>query len=361
VVDDEPANTTLLSAMLGSWGFTAVTATNDSARVHDLCEELDPDLLFLDLHMPGTSGWDVLAALRPRVEGALPLPVLVLTADVAPEARRRALELGARDFLTKPFDAEEVRLRTFHMLELRGLQRSQLRHSEVLEQRVAERTRHLERARMEVLQRLAVAAEYRDDATGQHTARVARTAALLAGALGVSDREVRRIELAAPLHDLGKIGVSDTILLKPGRLTDAERRQMQAHARIGAEILAGGDSALLATAEQIALTHHERWDGGGYSAGLAGEQIPIVGRIVAVADVFDALTHERPYKQAWPVEQAVEEILGLGGAHFDPGVVEAFAGLAHEDLIAPVPGAQNGLPGGPVPPPHAPSRLGSPF
>ena len=344
VVDDEPVNTALLEGMLASWGFRAVTATNDSARAVGLCEELDPDLLFLDLHMPGTSGWEVLEALRPRLESELPLPALVLTADVSATAKRRALELGARDFLTKPFDAEEVRLRTFHMLELRALQRSQLRHSDVLERRVAQRTHHLERARLEVLERLALAAEYRDDDTGQHTARVARTAAMLAGAIGLSDREVRRIELAAPLHDVGKIGVSDGILLKPGRLTDDERRQMQTHVRIGAEILAGGDSELLATAEQIALTHHERWDGDGYLVGLAGDEIPIAGRIVAVADVFDALTHERPYKQAWSVDRAVGEILAHAGSQFDPRVTGAFEALPHEELLAPVPAAQNGLP-----------------
>lgn len=193
MVDDQPANTTLLAEMLRSWGFTTVTATNDSASAVGLCEELEPDLLFLDLHMPGTSGWDVLEALRPRPESALRLPVLVLTADVETKARRRALELGARDFLTKPFDAEEVRLRTFQMLELRALQRGQLRHSEMLERRVALRTQHLERTRLEVLQRLAFAAEYRDDDTGQHTARVARTAALLASARTASGGGV-------PLH-----------------------------------------------------------------------------------------------------------------------------------------------------------------
>lgn len=205
--------------------------------------------------------------------------------------------------------------------------------SELLEQTVRDRTQALEEARVETLQRLAVAAEYRDDDTHQHTERVGRTAALIARQLGLSQDTVALIRRAAPLHDIGKIGVSDAILLKPGKLTPEEFRLMQEHVSIGARILTGGKFAVLQLAREIALTHHERWDGTGYSSGLSREAIPLSGRIVAVADVFDALTHDRPYKEAWPLEDAVTEIERLAGRHFDPEVVKAFAALDHVRLL----------------------------
>jgi len=335
VVDDEPANTALLSALLARWGYSDVTSTNDSGEVLELCEQLDPDLLFLDLHMPIPSGLDLLRALDERLHAAVPLPVIVLTADVTSESKRAALNLGARDFLTKPFDPEEVRLRARNLLEMRLLQRDQKRYAAQLEEGVRQRTRHLEQARLEVLQRLALAAEYRDDDTGEHTIRVAHTSARLAEALGMSSVEFGEIALAAPLHDIGKIALPDSILLKPGALTPEEYAQMKSHVRVGADILAGSSSALLHMAEQIAASHHERWDGTGYPHGLCGDQIPLVGRIVAVADVFDALTHRRPYKEPWPLERAVAEVLASAGTHFDPEVVTAFASLDHRDLLQP--------------------------
>ena len=337
VVDDEPANTALLSALLARWGYSDVTSTNDSGQVLGLCDELDPDLVFLDLHMPAPSGLDLLRALDERVHASVPLPVIVLTADVASETKRAALDLGARDFLTKPFDPEEVRLRARNLLEMRMLHRDQKRYAAELEESVRQRTRHLEQARLEVLQRLALAAEYRDDDTGEHTIRVAHTSARLAEALGLSKVEVGEIALAAPLHDIGKIALPDSILLKPGALTPAEFDQMKTHVRVGADILAGSSSALLHMAEEIAASHHERWDGTGYMYGLRGEEIPLAGRIVAVADVFDALTHRRPYKEPWPLERAVEEVLASAGTHFDPDVVSAFASLDHRDLLEPKP------------------------
>lgn len=343
VVDDEPANTALLSALLARWGYGDVTSTNDSAQVLELCEQLDPDLLFLDLHMPVPSGLDVLRALGDRVRAAVPLPVIVLTADITSETKRAALNLGARDFVTKPFDAEEVRLRARNLLEMRLLQRDQRRYAAKLEEGVRQRTQHLEEARLEVLQRLALAAEYRDDETGEHTVRVAHTSARLAEALGMSKAEFVEIALAAPLHDIGKIALPDSILLKPGALTREEFEQMKTHVRVGAEILAGSSSTLLQVAEQIAATHHERWDGTGYPQGLRGDEIPLVGRIVAVADVFDALTHRRPYKEPWPLERAIAEVLAGAGRHFDPEVVAAFAGLDHGDLLEPNPRARDAI------------------
>jgi putative two-component system response regulator len=333
VADDEPAHTNLLAVLLKRWGFRLVASTNDSSRVLELCQAHDPDLLFLDLHMPEPGGLELLRALEPRIHGTVPLPVIVMTADTNPDSRRAALELGARDFLVKPFDIEEVRLRVRNLLETRFLQREQDRYSARLADGVRQQTRHLELARLEVLERLALAAEFRDDETREHTLRVAHTSACLATALGMTPSETREIQLAAPLHDIGKIAIPDHILLKPGPLTPEERIAMASHVTTGAEILSGSASTLLQIGEQIALTHHERWDGRGYPAGLHGGEIPLAGRIVAVADVFDALTHQRPYKDAWPLEQAVAEIKAGAGSQFDPEVVSAFAQLDHLSLV----------------------------
>jgi PAS domain S-box-containing protein len=205
---------------------------------------------------------------------------------------------------------------------------------EILERTVRERTRELEESRVETLQRLAFAAEYRDEETYLHTERVGHVSALLAAASGLPDDEVELIRRAAPLHDLGKIGVPDPILLKEGTLDDRERGLMRAHALIGAKMLAGSRSAVLQLAEEIALTHHERWDGGGYPRGLSGEEIPRSGRLVAIADVFDALTHARPYRKSLPVGEAVSVIARAAGSQFDPGLVEAFASLDQDRLVS---------------------------
>ncbi|MDQ4049149.1 MAG: HD domain-containing protein [Actinomycetota bacterium] len=208
-------------------------------------------------------------------------------------------------------------------------------NSEVLERTVRERTRDLEEARLETLQRLALAAEYRDDETQRHTERVGQTAEQIARGLGLPAETVETLRSAAPLHDVGKLAVPDAILLKPGRLTADEFRAMQEHTHTGAAILAGSRSRTLQVAEEIALTHHERWDGSGYPGGLEGWEIPISGRITALADVFDAITHERPYKEAWPIDVALEEIRRLRGSHFDPEVCDVFVELVEEGAIPP--------------------------
>lgn len=207
------------------------------------------------------------------------------------------------------------------------------RAKQVLEQQVRQRTADLALSQIEILSRLARAAEFRDDDTGQHTQRVARTSAFLAKALGLSAEQITLIAQAAPLHDVGKIAVSDRILLKPGKLTNEEHATMKTHAAIGAALLCDGRSEVVQMAERIAGAHHERWDGTGYPRQLAGEQIPLEGRILAVADVFDALTHDRPYKTAWLVADAVAEIVAQAGRQFDPRVVEGFLTLHHEGLL----------------------------
>ncbi len=225
------------------------------------------------------------------------------------------------------------------------------RQAEILESMLSERTRALDEARLETLQRLALAAEYHDHDTHQHTERVGRNAALIARQLGLPEQSVALIRRAAPLHDIGKIGVSNAILLKKGKLTLEELEQMREHTRIGAKILAHPKFAILQMAQQIALTHHERCDGTGYPDGLSGRAIPLSGRIVAVADTFDALTHRRPYKEAWPIERAVAEIERLADSHFDRRVVSAFEALDHEHLLEPVERYDLDLP----PPPAASS------
>jgi putative two-component system response regulator len=332
IVDDEPANVLLLERLLDVSGFTNVSSTQDSAQVVALCAETEPDAVLLDLHMPDPDGFAVLELLAPWTRGEAALPIIVLTADTTWDARVRALELGARDFLSKPFDMSEVILRVRNAIEVRLLNQALRAKKGTLERRVKERTRDLEETRLEVVVRLAVAAEYRDDDSGRHPERVGQLAALLAEGLELPAETVDLIRRAAPLHDVGKVGIPDSILLAPGKLTPLEFEAMKAHVEIGAEILGRSRSPLLRTGEEIALTHHERWDGTGYLAGLAGEDIPLSGRIVAVADVFDTLIHRRPYREAWPVDRAADEIRRTSGRHFDPRVVAAFEALDLDEL-----------------------------
>ncbi|MEA2506411.1 MAG: cyclic di-GMP phosphodiesterase [Actinomycetota bacterium] len=324
IIDDLPQNVRLLERVLRKSGYYEIHTLTDSRLAIDVVARISPDLILLDLEMPHFSGFDVMDQLRPYVAAKGYLPILVLTADADPEAKRRALSYGAKDFLTKPFDHEEVLLRIKNMLETGDLHAKLKRQNDVLDHKVRERTMELEDARVEILMRLAIAAEFRDDDTGQHTKRVGATAALIAEELMLPPDEVELLRLAAPLHDVGKIGIADSILLKPGRLREDEFEVMKRHTLLGALILSGSKVKLLRRAEEIARTHHERWAGGGYPLGAVGEDIPLSGRIVAVADVFDALTHERPYKAAWPVEDAVAEILHQRGRQFDPDVVDAF-------------------------------------
>lgn len=319
IVDDEKANIRLLEVMLYQAGFTEITSTIDPRETRDLVRDWKPDVLLLDLNMPHLSGFDVLFQIRAGLAN-LTMPILVLTADATNPVKHKALAEGANDFVTKPLDQVEVLLRINNLLQTRF-------HGVLLEEKVRERTRDLETAQFETVQRLALAAEFRDDQTGFHTKRVGTISARIAAAMGLPPDFVDLIGRAAPLHDVGKIGISDAILLKPGPLTAAEFAIMKQHTVIGARIMAGSSSPILQLAEEIALTHHERWDGTGY-AGMVEKEIPISGRIVAVADVLDALLHARPYKPAWSLQDAVDEICRQRGRQFAPDVVDAFCGLA---------------------------------
>ncbi len=323
-VDDDPASLRLIAALLEAEGFENVVTTTEPGEVLELFARRQPDLLILDLHMPGRNGLEVMRDLRPWIRATGFLPVVMLTGDATQESRQEALKSGAMDFLTKPFDSTEVSLRIRNLLATRHMHVRIESQNQLLEQLVTERTSDLEEARLEILDRLARAAEFRDDDTGEHTRRVGELAKAISLVLGYSAEDADLLRRAAPLHDLGKIGIPDAVLLKPGSLSDREYRVMRGHTLIGAQILSGSDVPLLHTSSAIALTHHERWDGRGYPEGMRGSDIPMVGRIVAVADVFDALTHKRPYKEAWPMDRAIDELQAQAGEQFDPAVVEAF-------------------------------------
>jgi len=327
VIDDNIQNIHLSVRVLEWAGYGNIRTVLDPTTALDVFREYNPDLVILDLHMPKTDGFQVLADIR---EFYAYVPVLVFTADGTAEAKKRALELGASDFLTKPGDATEILLRVNNFLQLRKQQQEIEQYNRTLEQRVFERTSDLVHSRKETLDCLAAACDYRDDQTGQHTKRVGELSAAIAQAMGLNSTTVDVIRHAAPLHDIGKIGVSDNILLKPGRLEDHEFEQMKLHTFIGAEILAHAESPILSLAREIALYHHERWDGKGYLEGLSGEDIPLSARIVAVADAYDAMTSHRPYQQARSKEDAVKEIKRCSGSQFDPKVVEAFLSAVRE-------------------------------
>jgi len=320
VVDDEETNVHALTRILRAAGYVNVLWTTDPRTVASLYQKHDPDVILLDLHMPHLDGIGVLRQLRVIMRPQAYVPVLVLTGDYTPEARRRALSEGAKDFLTKPFEVDEVLLRIRNLLETRYLHREITTQNQLLEKRVRERTVELEGAYLDTLERLASAAEFRDDETGRHTERVGEVAALLGGALDMPEEDLFLIRRAAPLHDVGKIGIPDAILRKPGPLTGEEWEVMKTHADIGARILSGGRSRVVQMAEEIARYHHEQWNGEGYPHGVSGEAIPLSGRLVMVADVYDALTSDRVYREAWPTEMVLAYIREHAGQRFDPRV-----------------------------------------
>ncbi len=323
IVDDQEPNVVLLEDVLNAAGYSNILTVTDPRLVLDLVKGFQPDIVLLDLHMPYLDGFKILELMRDEVRDDY-IPVIVLTADITHPTRIRALGLGAKDFLTKPFDQLEVLTRIRNMLEVR-LQWGDLRHQNViLEEKVRERTRELRETRLEIIHRLGRAAEYRDQGTGMHLLRISHFSHCLARAAGLPNELCELILSASPMHDIGKIGIPDRILFKPGRLDPEEWTIMKTHPKIGADLLSGHDSAIMRTAARIALTHHERWDGSGYPNGLKGENIPIEGRVVALVDVFDALISKRPYKEQWPIEEAVRAIAEGSGTEFDPALVATF-------------------------------------
>lgn len=323
IVDDNAANVLLLERMLRISGYTDIVTTTDSREALRLYHTIHPDLLLLDLQMPYYSGFDILEQLNNYKEGDY-LPVIVITAQNDKENKIKALELGAKDFIGKPFDHTEILMRIRNMLEMRMLHMEVRGQNQKLEEKVKERTKELQDLQLELILRLLKAAEFRDDDTGSHIKRIERYAYSLAKAFGLSEKDCTLIGHASMMHDIGKIGIPDEVLLKKGKLDPVEWDIMMTHAVKGGQILAGSNYELIKVAEQIALTHHERWDGSGYPNGLKGEEIPLAGRITAICDVFDALLSKRPYKPAWKLSEVTEEISKGRGTHFDPMLVECF-------------------------------------
>lgn len=347
VVDDEQQNVSLLERLLQREGYTNVIGSTEPQRVVDMFHEVSPDLLVLDLNMPFMDGFAVMEALTPNLPADAYFPILVITGDASAESRHRALSMGARDFLNKPIDRTEVALRVRNLLETRFLHMELQVQNVLLEDKVRKRTeglaqavRDLERSHDEIrisqeetVKRLAMAAELRDDDTGQHVHRMSRYVALLAERVGVPSERTELIRLASQMHDVGKIGIPDAVLLKPGSLDAGERAVIETHSQVGFDILRDSHSELLRTGALIALTHHERFDGYGYPRGLKGKEIPIEGRLATVADVFDALTSDRVYRKAFSRDEAVDIMTKGRGTQFDAELLDVF--LESLDQIAP--------------------------
>ncbi|TSE35068.1 HD-GYP domain-containing protein [Tepidimonas charontis] len=322
-VDDNTTNLTLIERLLQRVPQAESVALDDPQLALQWCAQHRPDLILLDYMMPSMDGLTFmqrLAALPQRAD----VPVIMITADLERQVRYRALELGARDFLNKPLDSVEFIARVRNQLALIDAERKLKDRAAWLAEEVAKATADIRRREQETVLRLSRAAEYRDPETGAHLLRMSHYAQLIGRVVGLPPAEQDLLLQASPMHDVGKVGIPDAILLKPGRLDESEFAIMKRHPQIGYDILAGSQAPLLQAAATIALTHHEKFDGSGYPNGLAGQDIPLYGRIVAVADVFDALTSERPYKKAWPMERARAFLQEQSGRHFDPELVQAF-------------------------------------
>jgi putative two-component system response regulator len=329
--DDSTVNINILSRLLTAAGYTNLIGLTDPRNVMPAVQGGECDLLLLDIEMPHLDGFQVMDLLREHLSADDFLPVLVLTGHQGEQVRDRALAEGANDFVNKPFNDIEILLRVRNLLRVRQSHRLQQHLNHELERKVVERTLELTRATESLIQRLAMAGEMRDNETAQHVVRVGRVSRILAEGCGLTTEFCAMIETTAPMHDIGKIGVPDAILLKPGKLTAEERLVMEKHAELGGRLLGDHDTPLVRMAQTIALGHHEKWDGTGYPYKLTGENNPIEARICAVSDVFDALTSERPYKKAWTVDEAVGYIHMQAGKGFDPQIVSAF--VAQLDAI----------------------------
>ncbi len=325
VVDDLKANLLLLTRMLGSAGYTSVTTTTDPFEVCELYQRHRFDLILLDLLMPGLDGFQVMEGLK-KLEPDGYLPVLVITAQ--PDQKLHALQTGAKDFISKPFELAEVLARVHNMLDVSLMHKILHNCNDVLEQRVRERTADLQESYLETIFSMTRAAERKDKETGAHVQRISYYSRELARVLGMNDEFVDRIFFASPMHDIGKIGISDQILLKPGGFTPEEWEVMKGHTTMGAEILGNSKSPYLWMGAEIALNHHERWDGGGYPKGIRGNVIPLTARIVGLCDIYDALRSRRPYKPSFDHLKSVEIMTNGDGRtmpeHFDPMIIASF-------------------------------------
>ncbi|MDO8673381.1 MAG: response regulator [Dehalococcoidia bacterium] len=337
IVDDQEANIDLLVRLLENKGYSNLKSTTDSRQVVALLNEFQPDLILLDLMMPHLDGFQVMEQLKSLIPADTYLPILVLTADITTEAKRHALAIGARDFLTKPLDVTQVALRIKNLLEARYMHLQLKKQNQVLEVKVSERTADLRRANVDLtlaydstIEGWSRALDLRDKETEGHSHRVTEMASQLARLIGLGEAEIVHVRRGALLHDIGKMGVPDSILLKAGKLTDDEWIQMKKHPQFARDLLA--PIGYLRSALDIPFGHHEKGDGTGYPLGLKGEQIPLVARLFAIVDVYDALTSDRPYRAAWSVEQTVEHIMSLAGSHFDPHVVDIFLRMTRDQL-----------------------------
>ena len=337
VVDDEDLNLRLIEALLKPQGYE-VHVAHHGVEALEKIREIPPDLILLDIMMPKMNGFEVARRLREDPETMI-IPIVMVTALQDVEDRIRALEVGADDFLTKPVDRMELRARVGSLLKVKAYNDHMKNYQSQLETEVAARTQEIKlalnkatQASLETIHRLSRAAEYKDEDTGAHILRMSHYSALIARSMGLNETTVKRILYAAPMHDVGKIGIPDHILLKPGRLTPEEWVVMRQHTTIGGAILEGSDEGFIRLGEVIALTHHERWDGSGYPNGLKGSRIPLAGRIVAIADVFDALMSKRPYKEPFPLEKSLSIIREGAGSHFDPAVVYTFFDILNQIL-----------------------------
>jgi len=322
VIDDQEQNIKLVTRILEKDGYEQVRSTTNAAEALSIYIDFNPDLVLLDVHMREKDGFEVLQEIVSHDPNSH-VPVLMITADDSADVKRRALALGAKDFVGKPFDSGEVLLRIRNLLETQFLYQRLRDQNTELENKVVERTRELEQSQLEVLERLAVAVEFRDDDTGNHTKRVGEVSAMLAQTIKLETATTELIRRDAPLHDIGKVGIPDSILLKAGPLTGEEFELMKMHTVIGSRMLSKGRSELVRFSQRIARSHHEWWDGSGYPDRVSGQSIPLEARIVAVADFLDALTHERPYRPAWGIDETLAEIRRRAGTHFDPAIVKA--------------------------------------
>jgi len=322
-VDDATVNLRVYEKILGSIGGLEVMTFSKPTEALEYASNHEPDLLIVDYRMPEMDGVELIKHFR-LIPNYREIPIIMLTGEQDAEIRRKAIEFGANDFLNKPADPVEFSSRVRNLLELRESRKQLASRAAHLAAEVRAAVLEIELRERETIHRLSRAAEFRDNETGMHIVRMGRFAQVLGRAAGLGEAESELLLLAAPMHDIGKVATPDAILLKPGKLTPEEWTIMKQHTTAGYEILRDSASKLLQKGAEIALTHHEKWDGSGYPNGLSGDDIPISGRICALSDVFDALTSVRPYKPAWPAEQAIVHIHQSSGTHFDPKLVKLF-------------------------------------